>query len=342
MTGFDDGLRSPQSQSKYIDVKSYLTCSLILSVNGTSPRTPERRHSIDYFSGVFDRKEGNIIKGVRYRVLYKDESGSVLVTSPFQRTKPNLKPDPEDDQKNDDDETSEDSVFDIITHVTIRDVVATESVRTTDAAVQAAGNATDEDGANDKDKLSNKTFKIQSVDTSQMIIRSKPLIEAIQAVVRYYPGQELAGETITIDEPCYLLLQYQSEITAVIENKTLEYPKSPKTPSVTADQGIQTKAKNKGIHDLKVLQAYLDITWKKKIEKEAARYQNPTPRATFDMLWKLFRPGTTVFADDKYLVDGPDPAGYIVRKLSLTDPNTSSARLVIDLWYLDNDGECVH
>ena len=288
-----------------------------------------------------DRKEGNAIKGVRYRVLYKDESGSVLETSPFQRTKPNLKPDPEDGQKSDDDETTEDSVFDIINHVTIRDVVATESIKTTDAAVQAAGNAEDGDEANDEDKLFNKTFKIQSVDTSQMIIRSRQLIEAIRTVVKYYPGQELAGDTITIDEPCYMLLQYQSEIAAAIENQVSEPLKSPTIPSVASDGGSHTKVNEKGVHDLKVLQAYLEFPWKKRIEREVARYQKPTPRATFDMLWKLFRPGTRVFAKDKYHLDSPDLAGYIVRKLSLTDPNTPDARLVIDLWYLDNDGELV-
>jgi hypothetical protein len=275
-----------------------------------------------------------VLSRIRWRIFYKDEEGAVVEKSRYRLSKPDITPDPEEEEADkDEEEYSFQPVFDIITHVTVRDVVATESV-STEAAAADAGKGDDTGGTDQP----SKNFKIRSVDTSHMVIRSKPLIEAIKAVVTYYPDQELGGSTITVDEPYYMLLHYQKELGDYLKHDG----KSPDETSARPENANEDSAKSadaQGYHDFKVLQAYLDAGWKKKIDREVTRYKDSSAKATFDMLWKLFRPGTRVFTKDRLDDSDEQFAGYIVRSLGLSGMNGHDPTLSVNLWYLDNTGK---
>jgi hypothetical protein len=78
--------------------------------------------------------------------------------------------------------------------------------------------------------------------------------------------------------------------------------------------------------------------WKKKIDREVLRYKESPAKATFDMLWKLFRPGTRVFTKDRLDEQEQQLAGYIVQSVSLEGQNGPDPYVYVTLWYLENTG----
>ncbi|KAJ4293629.1 hypothetical protein N0V90_008913 [Kalmusia sp. IMI 367209] len=310
---------------------------MLVIVQSPGVQTEGRRFSTAATTRGIPNQDGLAeLKRIRYRIFYKDEEGAIVEKSQYRTSKPDITPDPEEEADKDEEEYSIQPVFDIITHATVRDVVATEPVSTEAAAAGAAEKGEIAEGT---DKPG-KTFKIRSIDTSQMVIRSKPLIEAIQAVVTYYPYQELGGNTITVEEPYYMLLHYQREIGDHLKKEDGKSDQA--TPGIENASGYPAKgADTQGYHDFKVLQAYLDAVWKKKIDREISRYRETPAKATFDMLWRLFRPGSRVFTKDIFDDTEEKLAGYIVRSLALDGPNSPAPRLVIKLWYLDSTGNYI-
>lgn len=88
-----------------------------------------------------------------------------------------------------------------------------------------------------------------------------------------------------------------------------------------------------------MLQQYLEDNLGDKILEEDERYKRPTPVATFEMLWMLYKPGTDVYAtiDDQR-------GGFVVQSCSATaDPSKAMVMgrmspLKIQMWYMDFDG----
>ncbi|KAF2276670.1 P-loop containing nucleoside triphosphate hydrolase protein [Westerdykella ornata] len=306
--------------------------------NGTMASLGRRASMAATTGGIHNRDGLAGPKRIRYRIYYKDEQGAIVEKSQYRTSKPDITPDPEEEADKDEDEYTiqPEAVFDIITHVTIRDVVATESVSTEAAAAGAAGEGALAEGT----EKPRKTFKIRSIDTSQMVIRSKPLIEAIRAVVTYYPGQELGGNTITVEEPYYMLLHHQNDLREYFRKESENSDNASAGPDNTNGEPAKG-ADTQGYHDFKVLQAYLDAVWKKKIDREILRYKESPPKATFDMLWRLFKPGSRVFAKDDFRDSEEKLAGFIVRSLTLDGLNSPAPRLHIRLWYLDNIGNFI-
>lgn len=120
---------------------------------------------------------------IKWRIFYKDKEGTLVGKSRYRLSKPDIALDPEDVDKDEEGYLIQ-PVFNSITHVTVRDVVAMETVSTEEAAAGTAEKGNLTEGTD----YPSKAFKIQYVDASQMVIRSKPLLEAIQAVVTYHPG----------------------------------------------------------------------------------------------------------------------------------------------------------
>lgn len=163
--------------------------------------------------------------------------------SPYQLTKPAIKADPEEDWE----KGHLEPVFDIITNVKVRDVVATGSAHTATTAMPANEDVKHLEGyeANSSGSTAmRKTYKIQSVDDSRMVINSKPLIEAIRATVSYYPTQLLDGDIICVPEPYHMLVQYQEELHRFFNQHATSLDMS--------------EDKFKGAEDLKVHQTFLN------------------------------------------------------------------------------------
>ncbi len=80
---------------------------------------------------------------------------------------------------------------------------------------------------------------------------------------------------------------------------------------------------------IKVLLAFLDAKYAKKIEDEEARHRKSPPTATFEMLWMLLKPGTRVYT----YIDG-ELAAFVIRSAG-TDQKSNPGWYNVELWYLD-------
>jgi hypothetical protein len=157
-------------------------------------------------------------------------------------------------------------------------------------------------------------FDERMMEQKQLIIHSPHLMKALRSVVEYYPGQSLLGDTITINEPCSILVHYRKELR--------EY----------GEQCADAEA----THHISVLLKYLEDNLGYKIHEEDARYQKSTPVATFEMLWMLFKPGMDVYAE----ID-EQRGGFVVQStLPVTENRTYGMPmpLKVMMWYLDYDG----
>jgi hypothetical protein len=160
-------------------------------------------------------------------------------------------------------------------------------------------------------------FDEKSMEEKELIIHSEPIIKALRSIVDYYPGQSLLGNTISIKEPFSILVHFRKEID--------EYRES-------CDDA-------ETYHHIGVLQKYLEDNLGDKILEEDERYMRPTPVATFEMLWMLFKPGMDVYAniDDQR-------GGFVVQSCTPTaDVNKATkmgqlSPLKIMMWYMDFDG----
>ncbi|KAF4629255.1 hypothetical protein G7Y89_g8889 [Cudoniella acicularis] len=120
------------------------------------------------------------------------------------------------------------------------------------------------------------------MEDKELIIHSELIIKALRAIVDYYPGQSLLGNTVSIKEPFSILVHFRKKLQ--------EYKES-------CDDA-------KTYHHIGVLQKYLEGNLGDKILEEDQRYTKPTPVATFEMLRMLFKPGIDVYAqiDDQLMM----------------------------------------
>lgn len=89
-------------------------------------------------------------------------------------------------------------------------------------------------------------------------------------------------------------------------------------------------------HHISVLLKYLADNLGDKILEEDARYQKPTPVATFEMLWMLFKPGKDVYAE----ID-EQRGGFVVQSCASVTEKREYGRpmpLKVMMWYLDYNG----
>jgi hypothetical protein len=113
-----------------------------------------------------------------------------------------------------------------------------------------------------------------------MHIHSPSIIHALRSVVKYYPGQNLMGETVVIPAPYAILVHHEKELN---EYKERCHPSLLKEP-------IFPKEKN-AYKEIKILQEFLKQTIMSEVELE--RERNQKGLETFDMLWLGRKPGAT-------------------------------------------------
>ncbi|KAF0322177.1 ATPase [Colletotrichum asianum] len=124
------------------------------------------------------------------------------------------------------------------------------------------------------------TFNSLALPTNNLRIHSIALINAIQSVVQYYPGQDLSGEYITIPWPYPVLVHHFDEL----EQFRKDY-------SSKARDELCIREKNAAAH-LRVLLQYLEEEVMRDVREEQER--NKKGLETFDWLWVSHKPGRTV------------------------------------------------
>ncbi|KAL3298182.1 P-loop containing nucleoside triphosphate hydrolase protein [Colletotrichum asianum] len=124
------------------------------------------------------------------------------------------------------------------------------------------------------------TFNSLALPTNNLRIHSIALINAIQSVVQYYPGQDLSGEYITIPWPYPVLVHHFDEL----EQFRKDY-------SSKARDELCIREKNAAAH-LRILLQYLEEEVMRDVREEQER--NKKGLETFDWLWVSHKPGRTV------------------------------------------------
>ncbi|KAI1500145.1 P-loop containing nucleoside triphosphate hydrolase protein [Biscogniauxia marginata] len=124
-------------------------------------------------------------------------------------------------------------------------------------------------------------MKITQFEKTAMVINSPHLINALKAVVGYYPGTSFHGDSVKIMAP-YQVLVHHREALEVHRDKQPEWHD-------------EKYALTTAIH-IDILLSFLDKTLGEQICQEEKRHRNSTPEATFDMLWLLLKPGEVIFA----------------------------------------------
>jgi hypothetical protein len=113
-----------------------------------------------------------------------------------------------------------------------------------------------------------------------MKIHSIHLVNALREVITYYPVLNLRVNTVVVREPYEPLVHYMKELE---DYKTL-HPEG--------HDERYTKITNEHID---VLLGFLDRTLGSRLRLESELHQRPTPVATFENLWMLFKPGQEIY-----------------------------------------------
>ncbi|RYP00792.1 hypothetical protein DL764_006396 [Monosporascus ibericus] len=125
-------------------------------------------------------------------------------------------------------------------------------------------------------------MQIANVEDTIMLINSVHLINALKAVVGYYPDTSFIGDSVRIDAPYRVLIHHRA---ALARYKVSQ-------PETHDEEYAFTTAKH-----IDVLLSFLDKALGKQIREEEGRHNSDTPKATFDNLWLLLKPGSVVYAE---------------------------------------------
>ncbi|KAI1454557.1 P-loop containing nucleoside triphosphate hydrolase protein [Annulohypoxylon moriforme] len=128
-------------------------------------------------------------------------------------------------------------------------------------------------------------MKVTRVETTCMVINSVHLINALKAVVGYYPSVSFLGDTVTINAPYHVLVHHRD---ALARYKV-------KQPKAHDEEYASTTAKH-----IDVLLDFLEKTLGDQIREEEERHRRCPPSATFDKLGLIFKPGEVVYAKQDY------------------------------------------
>ena len=130
-----------------------------------------------------------------------------------------------------------------------------------------------------------KSDTIQDLDveygtSTVMRIHSIHLINVLREVITYYPWLNLRTDTVRVSEPYEPLVHYMKELE---DYKTLHPEGHDERYTTTTNEHID------------VLLGFLDRTLGSRLRLERELHQRPTPVATFENLWMLFKPGQDIY-----------------------------------------------
>ncbi|KAJ8120138.1 hypothetical protein ONZ43_g3078 [Nemania bipapillata] len=123
-------------------------------------------------------------------------------------------------------------------------------------------------------------MQISKSETTTMVIRSRHLINALAAVVNYYPGTSFTGDEVKIEAPYSVLTHHR---TVLEKYKTSQ-------PETHDEEYAHTTAKH-----IDILLGFLEETFGQQIREEDERHNRKTPTATYDWLWLLLRPAEVIY-----------------------------------------------
>ncbi|KAK5634906.1 hypothetical protein RRF57_010618 [Xylaria bambusicola] len=159
-------------------------------------------------------------------------------------------------------------------------------------------------------------------ENTVMMIRSHHLINALAAVVGYYPGTTFMGDEVKIGAPYSILIHHRAAL--------LRYKNS--QPTTHDEEYKSTTSKH-----IDILVEFLEQTYGSQIREEGLRHARQTPTATYEWLWLLLRPGEVIYT--RY--DNIWTSFVVSRVYKRATPNVDGIfSYNIDCWnYMYSDGK---
>lgn len=157
-----------------------------------------------------------------------------------------------------------------------------------------------------------------------MNIHSAHLINALKAVVTYYPKFNLEGKTVEVDSPYQVLYYHRQELAHYKDHQ----------PAAHTSEYAATTANH-----IDLLLEFLEDNLGEEIRREQERHKLEVPRATFDLFWLLLKPGEVFYAK-RHDIWAP----YVVSSVSIgqTVNNSSRDAYKVNCWMLESNGTKVN
>ena len=174
------------------------------------------------------------------------------------------------------------------------------------------------------EQLKDPPNTVFNVKRAVLKINSPAIINALQSVVEYCPELDFSGDSLSVSEPFRILIHHESELASFREQYA---PGKSRSKSEYCDREQNT------YEHLGALQTFLKERVGLRVETERIRHKRGV--ATFDMLWMLLKPGTTVYCDTW---QWGDYDAYVVHSVEGGVDETGTNSLAIELWNLDFDG----
>jgi hypothetical protein len=156
-------------------------------------------------------------------------------------------------------------------------------------------------------------------------VYSRAIINALQSVVNYYPGQSLVSEPIDIYWPYSVVVHHRAEL--------LQFLRDFQSPVSDFDQA--TCCVKETSRHLQLLLDFVENKVGDKVRELQEQLERDVPVVSFDTLWLLLKPGVDVY--ERYEVDASTQP-HVVNKVDfvrLLDDSWSEYQVTI--WALDND-----
>lgn len=152
-----------------------------------------------------------------------------------------------------------------------------------------------------------------------MIIHSEHLINALRAVVAYYPYFNLDGKFITVRSPYRVLYHHRQELEEYQNNQ----------PAAHNSEYRDTTS-----HHIQVLLDFLEKNLGDEIRQEQARHSLDIPMATFKYFWLLLKPGEVFYAK-RYDLWTP----FVISSVSKRQHSSSAHDIYkVNGWILETNG----
>ncbi|KAL0768205.1 hypothetical protein CaCOL14_009180 [Colletotrichum acutatum] len=132
------------------------------------------------------------------------------------------------------------------------------------------------------DSENDERAKAGKIERTQMIIHSPHLINALRAVVAYYPNVNLLGDTVTIDAPYRVIVHHLDALRQYRFHQPASH--STEYARLTANH-------------IDVLLSFIDQAVGESIRAEQERHRRNVPVATFQNYWMALKPGEVIYVN---------------------------------------------
>ena len=162
---------------------------------------------------------------------------------------------------------------------------------------------------------------VQYAKSQAMVnIHSQKLVNALRAVVEYYPGLSLLGNYISIPEPYELLIYHRAEL---IKYKTQHPEEHTREYQIECNEHID------------LVLNFLESRFGEVLQEEDNRHKRDPPVCTFEYLWLLLKPGVLCY----HSVGQERLEPYVYDRSSGGIEKGLATNYHIAMWNIDFDGE---